>query len=73
MNKPVSIATDQPEHADFQFYSNWRSEWRTFGMDITIAYLTQYARLGYKFRVCVKRATLDEAIRHLLSIQNQGT
>ena len=71
MTKPVSIATDAPEHADFEFYSNWKCKWRTFGMAITIAYLKKYAASGYKFRVCVKKATLDEAIRHLLSIQNQ--
>ena len=42
-------------------------------MAITIGYLKKYAASGYKFRVCVKKATLDEAIRHLLSIQNPKT
>lgn len=73
MSNPVSIATDAPEHADFEFYSKWMGEWRPFSMAITIAYLKKYAASGYKFRVCVKKATLDEAIRHLLSIQNSTT
>lgn len=73
MSSPKSIPPDAPQHADFEFYSRWMSEWRHFSMAITISYLKKYAANGYKFRVCVKKATLDEAIRHLLSIQNSTT
>jgi hypothetical protein len=69
MNRSAKVlSSDAPEHSDFEFYSKWRGEWCAFQTEITVGLLKKYAANGYKFRVLVRRATVDEAIKHLLSI-----
>lgn len=66
------IHPGSPGHDDFEFRSKERPQWVKFKMEITIAYLKKYEANKFVFRVKGQRATLEEAIKHLLSIPEHG-